>query len=84
MAVFILTALSSQADEMNAVVDSQNLHLLRVQSELSSTDFQSFLKTRADFLKQAKKALQALKYSFGVGVVIKNHFQFRAEKKTTL
>lgn len=52
-----------------------------VQDSLSRKDLESFLKTRIDFLTQAAKALQALKWGFGVGVLVKNHFQFNSEKK---
>ena len=49
---------------------------------LSATDYQSFLQTRSDFLQKAAQGLQALKYGFGFGVVVKNYFQFRSEKKS--
>ena len=82
-ALLIMTSVGGHADELIPPLDSQSPQMIRVQSELNADDYQSFLKTRTDFLQQAKKALQALKYGFGFGVVIKNHFKFRSERKMT-
>ena len=49
--------------------------------QLSEQDQQSFYKTRLDFLTQAAKTLQVLKWGFGLGVLIKDRFQFSSEKK---
>lgn len=51
-------------------------------SALSSQDMESFLKTRREFLTQAAVGLQSLKWGFGTGVVIKNHFQFKADQES--
>ena len=49
---------------------------------LSAQDMESFLKTRAEFLNQAAVGLQSLKWGFGTGVIIKNHFQYKADQRS--
>lgn len=46
---------------------------------LPAGEYKKFLHNRNFFLTHAAKALQSLKWGFGIGSILKNHFQYRAE-----
>ena len=80
-----LTALSHpleiQIKKQSYIVLAEGIEFQHVKNNLSEEDYVSFLQTRTEVLNRAAQGLQALKVGFGIGVIIKDHFYFRAEKK---
>ncbi len=54
----------------------------QAKQSLTPAEYEMFRENRMSFLNLAAKALQSLKWGFGAGMVIKNHFNFKSEKSS--
>ena len=60
---------------------AEGINFEDIKKNLPAEEYNSFLETRIEVLNLATQALQAMKWGFGTGMIIKDYFDFRAESK---